>query len=433
MKRLAGLILLTAILATSCTTYDKSWETSPTTTREAIPELDLPEQPQTDPFAEGLVTAFYTGLLGRSPLQEELDVTALQLSTGTISPQDVVREILGTEEFQAIVLSNTGYVERLCTGLLGQDANETAEDYWIWRMENGTTREEVAEAFMSYQEFADYCSAYGYLPEEEEEEYIFEEITEDEVPDVVSATRDAIGSADEGEFITTFGDYDPGITTLEQIGEALAELDESGYDVGFVLVDLRTGRGIAFNPDQTFYTASSIKGPYAASFCALNPDSVENWENTIQNMLINSDNDAYTSLNGAYGRQYIKQWCEEAGIDPSPCNYKYPYLSSRDMSLLWLRNYEFFITDPVGQEVCEWFQEPTYSVIREVVGEMYITQSKGGWLVDEEPRHRTTCDSGIVYADNGTYIVSITSDVPSTFDPLIPLMEALNAAHDEMC
>lgn len=433
MKRLIGLILLTSVLVTSCNSYDKSWETTPTTTREEIPELDLPAEPETDPFAEGLITAFYTGLLGRSPLQEELDITALQLSTGTISPQDVVRDILATEEFQAIILSNTGYVEKLFTGLLGTDTDEVTCDYWVHRLENGTTREEVAEAFMSYQEFTDFCGAYGYEPEAEEEEYIFEEITEDEVADVAALAREAVENVEEGEILTTFGGYDPGITTLNQINDAIAELDESGYDVGFVLTDLRTGMGIAYNPDQTFYTASSIKGPYAASFCYYNPDKVENWENTIQNMLINSDNDAYTSLNGAYGREYIKQWCEEAGVDPSPCNYKYPYLSSRDMSLLWIQNFIFFQTDPTGQEICEWFQEPTYSLIREVVGDMYITQSKGGWLVDEEPRHRTTCDSGIVYADNGTYIVSITSDVPSTFDPLIPLMEALNAAHDEMC
>jgi len=433
MKRLTILIIMTAILAASCTSYDKSWETAPTTTREAIPELDLPAEPETDPGAEELITEFYEGLLGRSPLQEELDVTALQLSTGTVSPQDVVRDILETEEFQAIILSDTGYVERLFTSLLGIEEDGAALDYWVGRLEDGTTREEVAEAFMKYQEFSDLCSTYGYLPADGSEGYIFGGITEDEVPDVVSNVRDVILDIGEGEIITTFGGYDPGISTIDRISSAIAELDESGYDVGFVLVDLSTGRGIAYNPDQTFYTASSIKGPYAASFCALNPDSVENWENTIRNMLINSDNDAYTSLNGAYGRQYIKQWCEEAGIDPSPCNYKYPYLSSRDMSLLWLRNYEFFMTDPVGQEVCEWFQEPTYSLIREVVGDMYISQSKAGWLVDEEPRHRTTCDSGIVYADNGTYIVSITSDVASTIDPLIPLMEALNAAHDEMC
>ncbi|MBR6484182.1 MAG: serine hydrolase [Clostridiales bacterium] len=433
MKKTILLILTAAFCLSSCVSYDKTWETAPTTTREPIPELDLPEDPQSDPFAEGLIDAFYSGLLGRSPLQEEMDITALQLSTGTITPKDIVRDILATEEFQAIILSNQGYVDRIFGSLLGTEASEAAADYWVRMLENGTTRDEMAEAVMDYPEFNEFCEAFGYEAGSEDEEEGYVEITPDEVPDIVDQTRDIILQIDGDETLTTFGGYYPGITTLDQIDAAIAELDESGYDVGFVLIDLRTGKGIAYNPDQGFYTASSIKGPYAASFCFYNPDKVESWENTIQNMLINSDNDAYTSLNGAYGREYIKQWCEEAGVDPAPCNYKYPYLSSRDMSLLWLQNYKFFMTDPTGQEVCEWFQEPTYSLIREVVGEMYITQSKAGWLVDEEPRHRTTCDSGIVYADNGTYIVSITSDVASTIDPLIPLMEALNAAHDEMC
>ncbi len=429
---LAGLISCTFILS-SCVKYDKSWETVPTTERAPLPELDPPEDPESDPYAEGLVSAFFSGLLGREPTEEELGNNALLISTGSKTPRQLVLEITEGEEFAGRNLSDTGFVECLCISLLGEEPADAVTDFWVNGMEDGTSRETVIRSFLEYEEFNDLCEAFGYpAGESDTEEEDTQDIDTEEIKDLLLSISEEEDEGDEELHLTSIGGFAPSITAICGISDAVAELSEQNIDVGFLLIDLETGYGLYYNPWQTFYTASSIKGPYAASFCCLNRDSAEGWENTIKNMLINSDNDAYTSLNDTYGRTYIKEWCEMAGIDPAPCNYKYPYFGARDMSLLWLLNYEFFTEDEYGQEVRTWFQTPVYSLINGELGELYVTESKAGWMTDEEPRHKTTCDSGIVYADNGTYIISIVSDSPSTIDPLRPLMQALNAAHDEM-
>ena len=66
------------------------------------------------------------------------------------------------------------------------------------------------------------------------------------------------------------------------------------------------------------------------------------------------------------------------------------------------------------------------------MGELYTTRSKGGWLVDEDPDHAVSIDAGIVYADNGPYIVVIMSRVPSSLEYLRPIMEALENVHSSM-
>lgn len=238
-----------------------------------------------------------------------------------------------------------------------------------------------------------------------------------------------ISGIEGGEGIVLFGGYEADPQVLAALQQAS---DELNYEHSFLMLDLNTGRGAAFNLDAVYYTASSIKGPFAASFCALAPEVAAGWESSIISMLQYSDNDAYRVLNDTYHRTYIQQWAQECGVDPAPFAWKYPHINARQMAALWLRNYEFFEQDEWGAQVGSWFESPEYSIIHETVGDLYTTRSKGGWLTDEDPDHEVSIDAGIVYADNGPYIVVIMSRVPSSLAYLGPIMEALENVHSSM-
>lgn len=53
----------------------------------------------------------------------------------------------------------------------------------------------------------------------------------------------------------------------ESLTAATQNIEGGGYTVGFTLINLNTGKGIAYNLDSRVYGASSFKGPYAAFLC----------------------------------------------------------------------------------------------------------------------------------------------------------------------
>ena len=52
----------------------------------------------------------------------------------------------------------------------------------------------------------------------------------------------------------------------KQIESAIAAIEPQAA-VGIVFYDIKTGRGITYNPDAKIYGASSFKAPYALSIC----------------------------------------------------------------------------------------------------------------------------------------------------------------------
>lgn len=61
---------------------------------------------------------------------------------------------------------------------------------------------------------------------------------------------------------------------------------------------------------------------------------------------------------------------------------------------------------------------------------MYTTQSKAGWIAD--PDCNSACDAGIVYADNGPYVLVVMSDLPASLESLDPLVTLLDQLHSYM-
>ena len=371
-------------------------------------------------FTEEFINYFYMNLLGRDATSEEIQLYRDDLENGSISVNNFIISIIESSEFTSRGYSNEEYVN-LCYSVLSQDfPSEELLTYWCDVIDSGTSFSDVAQEFMSTDAFRELCSSYGLMP------FYEGEMAPGSTP------REVIEGANGDKIITGVGGYTPSAETLNEINEALDSISSRGWSVGFLVIDMQSNLGIVYNLDQEFYTASSIKGPFATSLAMYNPEAAANREYTIVNMLVNSDNDAYTSLNDSYRRTYIQQFCEECGVDPALCVYKYPTITTRDLGLMWIYSYYYFDQDEFSQTVGSWFETPYYSLIHSELGEMYTTRSKAGWVADDNPKHTTTVDAGIVYSDHGDYVVVIMSRVPSSIEPLRPLMQALNRAHDEM-
>lgn len=394
-------------------------ETTAITTEILEPtETTIDIQALHESMSEALVGRIYEDLMGEPMPSEEWEELIVSLSNDEITANDVVDTFIQSDIMSDESMTDEDFIRGCYRAFRGGEPDGNELRFCEGLLADGVTREDAALILMQSEQFGEECSEYGFLVEYTP---MASEYFED--------TYGYINSIPSTGNVSSIGGFVPDSNSLSLLYDAMEELH---YEFSFILLDVNTGRGLSYNQDAIYYTASSIKGPFAASFCCQAPDIAAGWENTIISMLETSDNDAYAALNDTYHRVYIQQWCEQIGLDTVPFGWKYPHIGVRQMAALWMRSYEFFEEGEWGATVGTWFENPTYSVIRSELGELYTTRSKAGWLVDEEPDHTTSIDAGIVYADNGPYVVVIMSRVPSSLEYLRPLLQALEAAHQCM-
>jgi beta-lactamase class A len=197
------------------------------------------------------------------------------------------------------------------------------------------------------------------------------------------------------------------------------------------MVDLYSGKGVAYNADKAFYSASTIKGPYVASIAASQPNSVQNYGSTMRTTIDQSSNSGYASLRNAFGSAPMVAWCQRAGVSTSLAYNSYLYYSARDLAKLWAQNYGFFFGNYQNNaEVRSWFTSPLQSALYYALGSTYTTYSKPGWMYGQP----LACnDAGIVWAGDRPYIIAIlTNAYGSRVNQVQSLVWALENAHREM-
>lgn len=245
----------------------------------------------------------------------------------------------------------------------------------------------------------------------------------------------AVQKARSGRWISTLSGYRPGSSALSALRSAILETERKNCTLGFVLIDIGTARGIAFQPDRLFYSASTIKGPYVASVVCHNPDLQISGNVLVSRTLIYSDNASYNLLVDRYKTAPMRQWFLEAGlpfrgVTQSPYVRFSMYFSPLTLCRLWLRTYTFFQTEKRGKELEKLFQSPNSSAIFEVLSQRYRTDSKAGWYTDGD--RRVTNDAGIVYSSSGSYVLALMSTLPADMGALHRLVKVLDEIHQEM-
>lgn len=218
----------------------------------------------------------------------------------------------------------------------------------------------------------------------------------------------------------------------ESLAAATQNIEDGGYTVGFTLINLNTGKGIAYNLDSRVYGASSFKGPYAAYLCQHLGDNDASYPSgseaagsgvsssiysLMQPMILYSDNSAFNSLRNTYDSVGFAEWLNSCGVDSEIMHdTHFPRYSTRESTLLWLRTYQYLKTNtPTAQNLASLYEQTNVSFIRSGVsddGEVKAVLNKAGWCSGSK-RFTGLCDAGLIKCTDGTtYLMSTMTNSP---------------------
>ena len=218
----------------------------------------------------------------------------------------------------------------------------------------------------------------------------------------------------------------------ESLAAATQNIEGGGYTVGFTLINLNTGKGIAYNLDSRVYGASSFKGPYAAFLCQHLGDNDASYPSgseaagsgvsssiysLMQPMILYSDNSAFSSLRNTYDSAGFAEWLNSCGVDSEIMHdTHFPRYSTRESALLWLHAYQYLKTNtPTAQNLASLYEQTNVSFIRSGVSDdegVEAVLNKAGWCAGSE-RFTGLCDAGLIKCTDGTtYLMSTMTNSP---------------------
>lgn len=141
---------------------------------------------------------------------------------------------------------------------------------------------------------------------------------------------------------------DEAILKLES---ASAYYVDNDISLGYFIVDVQSGHGIASNIDETIYGASSIKGPFCTFLCEnLLPESIDEVSSSrkslIEKTILYSDNDSYEELRSIYTGLGFDKWLSDCGVRQRISSDTYfPEYSTRESALMWLNIYNYITNE----------------------------------------------------------------------------------------
>lgn len=238
----------------------------------------------------------------------------------------------------------------------------------------------------------------------------------------------AVFSASDTEFTLCWEDAVLPQDIETEVTDAVSSFDEEGYRVSFLLYDLENGQGLSYHSTDSYYSASAIKGPYAACIAETFPDSLLESEVLFSDIIQLSDNDAYSCLWDIYGTESFADWISEAGCEDIDVSGLYTDITARDMALMWVKMYDYFTSDSADSE---WFSglytNTLNSCIAETLGETYTVYSKAGWICEDD-YYNVQNDAGIIMSDN-PYVFVVLSNAYERMDLLDHLVGSVDTAH----
>ena len=175
-----------------------------------------------------------------------------------------------------------------------------------------------------------------------------------------------------------------------ELEAALAPFEADGFDVGFVLMDIGTGRGLAYNLDEPIYGASSFKGPYCAYVAESYVDggqvAFSEVSDDFFNIIVYSDNDTYDAMRARFPDAKLVLWLDSLGIASSVAyDTWYPHYTARDSAKLWLSTYNYLKGGSTAAEaLAKHFGRTDTSFMRTAVTEAAEAEGAQGQQADED-------------------------------------------------
>lgn len=235
---------------------------------------------------------------------------------------------------------------------------------------------------------------------------------------------------------------------VSELNAASKELSGQKADVGYLLFDLETGRGVAANIDARVFVASSIKAPYALFLCETQLDIDEmklddkvdgdaTLASLVEAAVSESDNDAYHTLRNQFAGLDFRSWLDGLGIGGEfSADLGTPYYTARESAILWMHMHEYLNSDaPSASWLNELLENTTVSFMRHAIANDSVhVISKAGWL-DGKEDYDGFCDSGIVTEDGHPYLLTVMSNLPYSAEaeyPFETLVSTLWGARGEL-
>lgn len=192
-------------------------------------------------------------------------------------------------------------------------------------------------------------------------------------------TNEETETVTSGGLVVTGPEEFMGSEELAYLEEQVAELEAQDVDLGIVVLDLETGYSIEYNAEEQLYPASSVKAAYCAMVCEKYGGAgelAEVWEEIFR--------------------------CGTSGEDGS-------------------------------DELVGALSATNYTALGGLLRDEFEVWAKPGWYPTDEYDLTSTNDAGVVFSDCGPYVIVVMTGMNSDLYGLLPLVDALNAAHGALC
>ncbi|MGN0302316.1 MAG: serine hydrolase [Anaerotardibacter sp.] len=209
------------------------------------------------------------------------------------------------------------------------------------------------------------------------------------------------------------------------LNQATQDLLDTGYDFGYMLIDLDTGNAIYYNIDQKVYGASSFKGPFCHFVCEELIDTGKTTQasvkNSIESVILYSDNESYRSLRYRFNQYGFTDYLDSLGLDSASLmkGGSFPTYSARTSAILWLDTYHYLV-ERFDNSTASWLTElyatTVFSPLRDGVEQSSVDAlvlNKAGWI---SGRVNSMSDAGLIEVGNKTYLMSIMTGQPDCLE-----------------
>ncbi len=216
-------------------------------------------------------------------------------------------------------------------------------------------------------------------------------------------------------------------SNIVTISESVNSLQDQGYKMGFATSAITNGANLTYDANRSFYSASSIKGPYILSTIERIGSIPSSLRQDIAKAIESSDNNSYYTVLNNLGAAAINAELASVGASDTLAAHS-PYLDITPAQLcgLWKISYPFTTSNSAAaQTLCPYFAETVRSQIKEL--EVSSTWSKAGWIVESDPHYNATVDAGIVNRDNLVYCMAVMTNKGEDFDAIAPIVQSLDA------
>lgn len=151
---------------------------------------------------------------------------------------------------------------------------------------------------------------------------------------------------------------------------ALEPFTSRDMSVGFIFMDIETGRGFAYNIDDPIYGASSFKGPFCAYYASTYIDDgyvkLSDVADNLFNTIVYSNNLSYWNIRKNVDDSNVASWLATLGVDTDVAyDTGFPTYTVRDSAKLWLAVYDYLQGDTAAaKQLRKYFSNTETSFLR---------------------------------------------------------------------